>query len=128
MHLPYHTYHDFTSGHIDLLITENRAGNYLLGNFALLNGEKVFHVKYVGRSDSDVKSKLKSHLNDIRFSKIKKFAFQYADSPDKAFEQECADYHGYGEDQDLMNDKHPGKPAGSFRKCPICHSTLDFGG
>ncbi|MDR1204687.1 MAG: hypothetical protein LBL26_04285 [Peptococcaceae bacterium] len=124
---PYSVFHDFTSDNIDCVITEAHPGNYVLGSVALFNGDKTFLVKYVGRSDSDVHSKLKMHLNDIRFGKIKKFAFQYADSPNEAFERECMDYHRYGESQELMNGGHPGKPQGSYRKCPICHELLNLG-
>jgi hypothetical protein len=125
--LPYDVIYDFTSDGVDHAVAEARPGNYVLGNTALFNGDKSFLIKYVGRSDTDVGSKLKGHLSDIRFSKIKKFAFQYADSPDKAFEHECMDYHRYGESQELMNGKHPGKPRGSYRKCPVCHELLNFG-
>jgi hypothetical protein len=125
--LPYDVFHDFTSDGIDHAVTEARSGNYVLGNTALYNGAKVFLVKYVGRSDTDIRNKLKNHLNDIRFGKIKKFAFQYADSTDEAFERECVDYHKYGESQELMNGGHPGKPHGSYRKCPICHELLNVG-
>jgi hypothetical protein len=48
-------------------------------------------VKYVGRSDSDLKARLLSHVSSGRY---KEFKYSYATSPKAAFEKECQNFHG----------------------------------
>lgn len=103
--------YDLTSQEIDKVITKTSAGNYALGK---MNGES-FIVSYVGRSDSDVNSRLKQHVG-----KYSKFKYSYATSPKAAFEKECHNYHDFGESQKLDNKIHPDRPKDSNWKCPVC--------
>ena len=85
-------------------ITKTQAGNYALGK---MDGAK-FIVQYVGRSDSDVATRLKQHVG-----KYPKFKFSYATSPKAAFEKECNNFHDFGAEKSLDNKIHPGRPADS---------------
>lgn len=105
----------FTSREVDLRITRHQVGNYALG---YLDKQRVFHVQYVGRSDTDVNARIKDHLQEERYNYFK---FSYASSPKDAFEKECQNYHDFGESRKLDNDIHPDLPDNSPNwKCPVC--------
>ena len=104
---------EITNEAIDANITRTSPGNYRLGRIRKDNDIKV---RYVGRSDSDLAARLKKHLGEG----YKYFKFKYATSPKAAFEQECKDYHNYGELLILDNKIHPDSPSGIRRECPIC--------
>ena len=97
---------------IDNQITKKSAGNYGLG---YVDDKGVFIVKYVGRSDEDLNSRLKKHVGNYKM-----FKYCYATSPKVAFEKECNNYHDFGEAKDLDNEIHPDRPEGSDWKCPSC--------
>ncbi|WP_028863974.1 hypothetical protein [Psychromonas aquimarina] len=97
---------------IDKIILKESAGNYALGQ---TNDKDVFIVSYVGRSDSDVKQRLKHWAKN---SKRPMFKYSYATSPKTAFEKECKNYHDFDEPAD--NDIHPDKPDNSSWSCPVC--------
>lgn len=98
-------------GTIEAKITRISSGNYALGE---KNGGGTFLVGYVGRSDTDVKTRLKSWVG-----KTKKplFKFSYASSDKTAFEKECENYHDF---DPPSNDSHPARPAGTNWRCPKC--------
>lgn len=102
-----------TSEEIDRVVTKTSAGNYALG---YTKDDGTFIVQYVGRSDSDVNQELKARLTD----KYKKFKYSYATSPKAAFEKECRNYHDFGGSEKLDNEIHPGRPADTNWKCPVC--------
>lgn len=102
-----------TNEEINANVGVNKAGNYLLGNVI---GSVYVKVMYVGRSDTDLASRLKDHIDEG----YGLFKFKYATSPKAAFEQECTDYHNYGGRLRLNNAIHPDSPSGISRKCPIC--------
>ncbi|MCA6969226.1 hypothetical protein LF935_06210 [Pectobacterium carotovorum] len=107
-------HYPLTSQGIDNAVTTTSAGNYALG---YINDEKLFVVEYVGRADSDVKARLKAHLNEGYSC----FKFSYATSPKNAFEKECQNYHDFGEKEALRNSIHPDRPSNSKQwKCPSC--------
>lgn len=95
---------------IDKQVARASAGNYALGS----DGDGRFRVNYVGRSDSDVGSRLKSWVGT---SSQPQFKFIYATSPKTAFEKECHNYHDF---TPPANKSHPDRPAGSGWKCPRC--------
>nr|DAY36314.1 MAG TPA: RUBREDOXIN TRANSPORT, RUBREDOXIN, GUILLARDIA THETA [Caudoviricetes sp.] len=104
----------FTDDEIDREITEKRVGNYALG---YINEKNQFIVRYVGRSDNDVKKRIKDHLG----KSYTHFKFEYAKSPKAAFEKECQNYHDFGESKLLDNEIHPDLPDESKNwKCPVC--------
>ena len=97
---------------IDTKVTRTSPGNYALGE---KNEKGTFLVCYVGRSDSDVRLRLKSWIGNTRSPLFK---FSYADSPKAAFEKECHNFHdfNFGNFQN-----HPDRPNGTNWICPRCN-------
>lgn len=108
---------DFNRNTIDQEVSCTEPGNYALG---YVNDENTFIVRYVGRSDSDVNSRLKSHLNDPE--SYSSFKFSYATSPKEAYEKECRNYHDFGGPEGKLNNEiHPDQPNyPKTWKCPVC--------
>lgn len=91
-------------------VTRTSTGNYALG---YVNSKGTFIVQYVGRSDYNLKDRLKDHLKESFSS----FKYSYAISPKAAFEKECNNYHSF---TPLRNKIHPDRPENTNWKCPIC--------
>lgn len=104
-------FYPFNKDTIEAIIADNRIGNYALGYVS----EDRFHVQYVGRSDTNLKERLLSHIDeeDYRY-----FKFSYADFPAQAYKKECKNYHDFR--RGLKNKIHPDKPVGTNLKCPCC--------
>lgn len=101
---------------IDAIVTRTScAGNYALER---RHEKGSFIVNYVGRSDDDVKGRLKYWIE--RKPYYKRFKFSYASSAMAAFEKECKNYHDFGASEKLDNEIHPQRPEGTDWKCPIC--------
>lgn len=98
---------------LDLLIRRTSPGNYSLG-YTRDNGP--FIVQYVGRSDDDIKKRLRGWVG----SKYTRFKYSYAESTKDAFQKECRDYHDFGGAGKLDNEVHPGRPNGTDWRCPAC--------
>lgn len=94
------------------VVTRIKPGNYALG-FADANG---FTIHYVGRSDSNVATRLLSHVTEP----YTHFKFSYASNPVEAFKKECKNYHDCGGSANLDNEYHPDKPNGYNVSCPYC--------
>jgi hypothetical protein len=108
---------DFTAETIDHEILIISPGNYALGYTNVAGG---FVVKYVGRSDTDLKKQIKKHLGE--YEKYRKFKFSYASSSRVAFEKECMNYHDFGGDKrKLKKPKHPEPPDNTDWVCPVCN-------
>jgi hypothetical protein len=103
---------NLTSTNIESIITNVSAGNYALGYVH----DNIFTVEYVGRSDTDVKDRLKTWVG-----KYKSFKYSYSTSPKEAFKKECMNYHDFGENERLDNKAHPDRPDNSDWECPICN-------
>ena len=116
--------YDFNDDSIEFNITKISGGNYALGTVDKMTNN--FHVTYVGRSDSDLKDRLKQQLirlNDIsnRFQKKNlSFKYSYAFSPKEAYEEECRNYHDFIGSKKLINNFHPEKPIDEKWICPFC--------
>ena len=115
------SYYPLNQETIDSVILPNRPGNYAYG---YINDNGLFVVRYVGRSDSDLKERVKHGIvemepdNALRYERFK---FSYADSVVEAYYKECQNYHDFGGAEGrLMNKVHPAKPEGYEGKCPIC--------
>ena len=113
--------YNLTYDEIDRLVLENSIGNYAYG---YLNDKGVFIVCYVGRSDSDLKERIKHGIEDMKADptcRYERFKFSYADSIQEAYEKECRNYHDFGgEEGYLRNKEHPAKPDRYEGTCPIC--------
>jgi hypothetical protein len=96
---------------IERIVTRTSPGIYALGHSK--NGKFIF--RYVGRSDKDVRDRLKEHVDDYRL-----FKFEYASSR-RAFEKECLLWHLWGGQEGLLDSKHhPERPADKDWSCPEC--------
>ncbi|WP_071603291.1 hypothetical protein [Dickeya oryzae] len=105
--------YELTSEEIDRVVPPNTAGNYALG---YIRGNQ-FMVRYIGRSDSDVNQRLKSHIG--KHPLCTHFKFSTASSPKAAFEKECQNWHDFELPE---NQIHPDRPSNSKNwKCPCCN-------
>ena len=113
--------YDLTYDEINNNIEAGRIGNYAYG---YIDDYGRFVVRYVGRSDTDLKERIKHGIDDMKVDSrchYERFKFSYADSITEAYEKECRNYHDFGGDRGLLvNDKHPAKPASIVGGCPIC--------
>lgn len=103
-----------TEDGIDNEVTRESLGAYALGH---LNNNSTFIVSYVGRSDDDLNSRLKSWIGKKNY---KRFKYDYFPSPKAAFEKECRLYHDFGKKEVLDNDIHPARPENTNWECPVC--------
>jgi chaperonin GroEL (HSP60 family) len=106
--------HSLSATEIDTHVTKKSIGNYALG---YVREDGAFIVQYVGRSDIDLNARLKQHAT---VGKYTMFKYSYAKSKRAAFEKECQNFHDFGGTENLGNDIHPDRPAGSEWKCPYC--------
>jgi hypothetical protein len=100
-----------TTGGIDNSVLSVSPGAYALGKMA--NDQSVFYVHYVGRSDTDVASRLKQHAPEW----YPQFHYEYYSTPKAAFEKECNLYHDF---KPPDNKVHPARQQGTDWKCPRC--------
>jgi hypothetical protein len=92
---------------VDTHVTKTSAGAYILSRDG-----KAAH--YVGRSDTDVASRIKSSAREE--PSYIYFWFDYATSPMEAYYLECEWWHKYAPRD---NDNHPAVPPGTSWKCPV---------
>lgn len=105
-----------TDNEVNKRVPENVIGNYAFG---YINQKRVFVVRYVGRSDSDLKNEIKKQMKTDRAKGCTHFKYSIAKSVKEAFEKECRNYHDFGGNEVLNNDIHPAKPAGTKYECPV---------
>ena len=106
-----------TDAEVNKRVPENVMGNYAFLQKKWLAGEYI--VRYVGRSDSDLKKEIKQQMKTDRAAGCTHFMFSIAKSKKEAFEKECRNYHDFGGCNCLNNDIHPAKPTGTEYKCPV---------
>ncbi len=98
---------------IELRIKKGVPGNYAYG---YLNDEERFLVQYVGRSDEDLNSRVRHGIGHYKM-----FKYSYAKDKKEAFEKECRNYHEFGGDEGILDNKiHPDRPKDTDFECPIC--------
>lgn len=93
--------HKFTEYNIKKYVDEFTIGNYRLGNKDV-NENPI----YIGRSDTNLQSRLLQHLRDR--NKYDFFSFKIASSKKDAYIQECKDFHNFY--KSIENKIHPDKP------------------
>lgn len=97
---------------IDEQLVEVSPGAYTLGS----KRDSIYYVRFVGRSDTDVKAQLKTHIGQYD-----RFKYGYSSSPEGAFDKECELYHAFhGPEGKLDNKNHPESPDGSEGSCSEC--------
>ena len=106
-----------TDAEVNKIVPENVMGNYAFLQKKWLAGEYI--VRYVGRSDSDLKKEIKQQMKTDRAEGCTYFMFSIAKSKKGAFEKECRNYHDFGGNTKLHNKNHPDKPDGTEYECPV---------
>lgn len=112
-----------TDEEVNNRVEEGRMGNYAYGYVTERDGGKIFIVRYVGRSTTDLREEIKNrHKSSDKFSKVdcEYFKYSYASNEREAYEKECRNFHDFGGEQSLLNEIHPAKPQyKGYYKCPI---------
>ena len=98
-----------TFDEIDTAVSRQSAGVYALGRN---DPSGQFQVKHVGRSDADVRAKLRECIG----SEVM-FKFRFFRSGRDAFEKECELFHDFNPPGNRI---HPGRPKGTNWECPRC--------
>lgn len=79
--------------------------------------EYAHYRALVGRTDSNLAETLKGWLD----SDYRVFSFEYVESTDAAFRQQCTLWHELdGPAGKLDNERHPEPDNGQIIQCPIC--------
>ena len=94
---------------ISSAVTRRAAGVYALGH---TGADGKFRVQHIGRSDIDVREKLRGCIGSNTM-----FKYGYFPSSKAAFEKECDLFHDFGPPGNRI---HPDRPAGSSLECPHC--------
>ena len=105
LHGPYRLLFD----EIDCEIRRKSAGTFALG---YVDNDGNFRIRYVGRSDDDIKNRLRLMIGSDQY-----FKFAYAATPAAAFERECDLFHNF---RPFANMLHPERPNGSSLECQRC--------
>jgi len=105
--------YDLTPANIERYVRQNATGVYAVG-YTRESG--AFVVRYIGRSDTDLRSALRAQDSD------ETARFKWVESPSQmsAFDTQCELYHEFGGADTLENEGHPARPKGSKWVCPVC--------
>jgi hypothetical protein len=90
-------------------VTRRAAGVFALGRS---DPSGNFQVKHVGRSDTDIRSRLCECIGSDTL-----FKFGFYSSTLAAFEKECELFHDFSPPGNRL---HPGRPKGTAWDCPRC--------
>lgn len=110
-----HGPHLLTEKEIDANVRGIGPGAYALGRVE--NG--AFYIDYVGRSDNDLKARLKQWAP----TKYIYFKYGFCESAKAAFQKECQLFHDFGGTRLLDNKVHPARPQGTSWSCPVSGCT-----
>lgn len=101
-----------TKANVKNSVLKNAKGAYFLGNEK--NGD--FHIKYIGRSDTRLRSRLIDHVKNDN-EDYTHFSFEITDTILEAYRIECREWHNA---IDLDNKAHPKKPKNLKYRCSYC--------
>jgi hypothetical protein len=102
---------------IDQKISKNKIGVYLLGKYS----KGHFEIKYVGRSDNCLRSRLKNHTSNGEHTH---FSVIFTNTIFESFRRECLEWHNRG--ACLCNQIHPDAPRNIPYVCPYCNTLSNF--
>jgi hypothetical protein len=101
---------------IDTIVTGTAPAIFLIRRIE----ETPKYAHYRGRIGRATESDLKQELKRWLDSDYRVFCFDYVDSPDTAFEQQCRLWHELGGPEGkLVNEQHP-RPDNDTGRCPVC--------
>ena len=98
----------FSVTQVDTVVIYTSPGAYILSR----DGK---HAHYVGRSDVDIRSRIKQSIQEQNCSF---FWIEYTTSPRDAYRLECEWWHKFGTPPP-GNVNHPPVPAGTSWRCPV---------
>ena len=79
--------------------------------------EYAHYRAFIGRTDGNLAGTLKQWLS----SDYRVFSFQYVESTDEAFRQQCTMWHQLeGPNGKLDNERHPEPNNRQVIRCPVC--------
>ena len=104
---------ELTNESIDKNVKDSTHGNYALGK---QNEKGGLTVLYVGRADNGLKRRLKEHVAES----YTHFKYSNCSTEREAFNEECRNWHEWGEDKKLDNKIHPRRPDGKTYPCRYC--------
>ncbi len=101
---------------IDAVINNTGPAVFLLRRIE--DTPKYAHYRaLIGRTDGNLSETLKQWLG----SDYRVFSFQYVESAEAAFRQQCTMWHQLdGRDGKLDNKRHPEPANGQIIHCPVC--------
>ena len=105
--------YDLTPDNIDRVVRPYATGVFAIG-YTRESG--AFVVRYIGRSDTDLRSELRAQSPD----ETARFKLVESPSAMAAFDTQCELYHEFGGADSLENDEHPPRPRGTKWVCPAC--------
>jgi hypothetical protein len=95
---------------ITSVIRDKSPGAFALG---YLDRDGNFLIRYVGRSDDDIRERLRSLIGSDQY-----FKYSYYVSSAGAFQKECELFHEFSPSGNRI---HPERPAGTSLECPRCY-------
>ena len=105
-------YKRLTEANVKNSFPKKTTGVYFLG----YEKNRVFHIKYIGRSDTRLRSRLLDHLRNDN-EDYTHFSFELTDTILEAYRIECREWHNA---IDLDNKVHPRNPKKLNYRCPYC--------
>lgn len=108
-------YKRLTNANVNCSVPKNATGVYFLG----YKRNRDFHIKYIGRSDTRLRSRLIDHARNDN-EDYTHFSFQITKTILEAYRIECREWHNA---VDLDNRVHPRKPRNLDYCCPYCRKS-----
>ena len=97
----------YSLSNVDVYVTRISPGAYILSRDGRV-------ANYVGRSDTDVASRINSSAKER--TEYTHFWFEYSTTPMQAYYLECEWYHKYSP---IANINHPAAPPETHWRCPV---------
>ncbi|HJU31958.1 MAG TPA: hypothetical protein VJ740_10895 [Hyphomicrobiaceae bacterium] len=94
---------------IDAVVAEKAPGVFALGR---VDRDGRFCVSHIGRSDEDIKARLRDFIGSDSL-----FKYGYSPSSEAAFLKECELFHDVAPPRSRV---HPGRMRGTSWECPRC--------
>lgn len=98
---------------INFVIRRKLPGTFALG---YVDQKGDFRIRYIGRSDDDVRQKLCNMIGSDQ-----SFKYSYFMTAAAAFYKECDLFHDF---RPQGNHLHPERPRGTSLECPRCRSSV----
>lgn len=102
-----------TSRGIDAAVPEDTIGAYAIGPSSKPG---AITVRRIGRSDTDLRDRLKAYTQDVDYADCTHFRFEPCISAWRAYQLECVLFHDWSPSKNI---DHPDAPDGMDPDCPV---------